>query len=621
MIKFLLFLALNMFTLSNVFANLDNKVNQTPDPNCPLDYFFRGYDYVLGNPSANTADPGWRLSIMDEKRRESCLSCYSSTVCSAQYTVHEMEAELDYFYSLYAKASVSENSQGFLRSSAFTGSSEYQYQKSNVFGANLVNVQAEGACQLYDGGRDRNCHDVKFTTGFKSSVANFPTTTDPNIDPEWFNKVKSFFSSYGTHFMSYGSIGARWSYESLFAQADFEALRSASVNIAVAAEASAEYHRTKGGSAEFESEEVTEMRVMFNAAAYSQRAITIGALPPTDISFGEWANNIDNPIPQKYQLAPLSEFFTPEYFPSDPQIIEKRLVLEAAYELYCASVPGCHEMPKILHISKTEEGKYKTKNSLDIACPSGYTLLSGGCQSEPIPSSDTGWWLIAALKPNDNVYHCTTSMDYYSDPNFHKYYKGLTASASCIEDKYVEDKVIATCEGPSGKQGSECIAWCPIDYQLSGGGCQSSATEENHPWKVSRSAPLYSRPDYGSGWDCRVTEDSWAQNYNKKALGYAVCIKYADGVFADQKLISESSGTQEKFTNGIDVMCEDDYEIISGGCVVPTYPGAEYKEWKTIESQASSNLEGWSCLAQENLHTYVYNQDVRTDALCVKFNK
>jgi len=75
-------------------------------------------------------------------------------------------------------------------------------------------------------------------------------------------------------------------------------------------------------------------------------------------------NNIENPIPQKYQMSPISELFTANYFPNDPQIDQKRIVLQAAYEIYCSSVPGCHELPKILHISKSEIANLKSSNRI-----------------------------------------------------------------------------------------------------------------------------------------------------------------------------------------------------------------------------------------------------------------
>ncbi len=83
---------------------------------------------------------------------------------------------------------------------------------------------------------------------------------------------------------------------------NYEALRAADVNIQMGAEASAEFFRTKGGSGEYESEEQTELRLLFDGSAERQRAIYVGAPPSSELDFGAWANNIANPIPQTHSL-------------------------------------------------------------------------------------------------------------------------------------------------------------------------------------------------------------------------------------------------------------------------------------------------------------------------------
>ncbi len=589
--------------------------NVEPDPDCPLDYFYRGYDLIKGNPASAKDDTGWRLAIMEEGRLgEKCVTCSARTVCTSEYEKYDMDTELDYYYSLYEKVDVSASSEDFLVSTAFTGSAEYQYQQQNVFGLGLTNVQAEASCQLFQGGRDLNCTEVSFTSGFANVIDAFPTST---TEPDWFNRVAKFFNDYGTHIIGDTvSLGARWSYESTFTQANYEAMRAGKVNIDAAAEASAEFFRTKGASGAYESEEITEMRVMFDGSSKTKRALYIGALPPTELSIGEWANTIDNPIPQMFNLFPLSELLTPYFFPNDPNIAAKREVMEAGYLLYCASVPGCHEPepPAILHVKAAEYGHYERKNELSATCPAGYQLIGGGCQTEFAAEPDR--WIIPSMKPMENSYYCMVSMDDHD--TISTFYKGLSVTATCLRNDYVEDIQIIPCVGTSGEYGSECIAQCPSGFYITGGGCESNAIDIQLPWKVTSSRPIYSGDGVWNAWSCHMAEDASTRTFYKQALGYAVCTRYADNKFIHQKTIGDFSGTQEKYTNGSVVQCDAGYEVLTGGCTAG-HQSKPTDEWKVIESQPSGSM-AWSCLAQEDRTTQTYNEDVQTEALCVRLN-
>ncbi len=601
--KHLIKLVLLFVVAQNVWAA------QTPDPNCPLDFFYLGYDVIKGNPTSDNADPGWQLAIMDEIPNDSCLTCTAATTCAAQYYVFDMDTTLDYYYSLTQKASISESSEDFFGDTSFSGSAEYYYQQEDVFGLGLVNVQAEGACQLYQGGRDLHCYNVNFKPGFLNFVEELPTSTS---EPGWYDIVFKFIDDYGTHIVSNElSLGARWSYESQFAKVDYEALRAGNVDIAVAAEASAEFFRTKGASGEYESAEVKEMRIAFDAAVQKQRAIFLGAPPPVDLSFGAWVNEIENPIPQKYKLVPMSELFTSRFFPNDPDIEAKRAVLEAGYVMYMP------EAEKIVHVFESETGKYETKNSLSVSCPADYQLISGGCKSEPNPDK-VQFWIIASAKPTHNTFNCTVNLDYSSEPANRRYYKGLDVSASCLHNNYIDERIIVGCQGGIGGVSSECIAECPAGYDVTGGGCESDSANEVMPWKVVRSSPVYNASAQWSGWSCRMNRDHDSGIANKTAHGYAICVRYEDNALKDKKIISKRSGTAGHDMNGNVVTCDAGYEILSGGCIVPAIPDTA-DEWKTVETlPVGSNA--LSCYAQRDAGSTVYNLDVQTDALCILLN-
>ncbi|MFI4957139.1 MAG: MAC/perforin domain-containing protein [Gammaproteobacteria bacterium] len=608
-----LFRMFSKLILSLFIFSIACTANATaPNPKCPTDYFYRGYDLFKGNPAAETWDPGWREPIMEKTLRDPCVYCSSATSCAAKYQVFDMQTDLDYLASLSQSAFVSGDSEDFFKETSFTGSAEYYYHQEDVFGAGLVSVKAEGACQLYEGGRSFGCTDVTFSSAFLNAVADLPISTQ---DPKWLEKTQAFFNSFGTHMAGNLSLGARWGYESLFTRASYEGLRAGNVDINVAAEASAELFRTKGASAAFESQQTKSMRVAFDAAREQGGAYFLGAPPPESLTFSDWANNIENPVPQKYTLKPIAELLNSKFFPEDVDIDGKRAVIEAAY----ATLQP--EPPILVNVMKSEKGKYQTKNRLSVACPDNYQLISSGCKTEP-RNVDGAYWIIASLKPVNNEAQCIVNMDYYPyyDASSDVNYKGLDVSATCLRNDYIEEKQVVTCDGPVGMYASECVAKCPVGFDVTGGGCESNSPDEQWPWKTSRSTPLRNTSEHWSGWSCKMGEDGYTGTYNRMAKGYAVCVRYTDGVVADQKILSEQSGTVMQYTNGSEVSCGMGYDALSGGCSVPVFEQA-YLEWKIVETLPMSNGKSWGCFAQEDGGTLRYNQDVRSDALCVKFNK
>jgi len=605
MLRRCLRLILSLFFFSIVCA----AYATAPNPKCPTDYFYRGYDLFKGNPAAETWDPGWREPIMEKKPRDSCVYCSSATSCAAKYQVFDMHTDLDYLSSLSQSAVVSGDSEDFFKETSFTGSADYYYHQEDVFSAGLVSVKAEGACQLYEGGRSLGCTDVTFASAFLNAVADLPTSTQ---DPKWLERTQVFFNSYGTHMAGNLSLGARWGYESLFTQASYEALRAGNLDIMLAAEASAELFRTMGASAAFESQQTKDMRVAFDAAQEQQGAYFLGAPPPASLTFADWANNIENPIPQKYTLKPITELLNSKFFPEDPNIDGKRVAMEAAYGMLQP------EPLTLINVMKSEQGKYQTQNSLSVACPDNYQLISMGCKTEPKP--DDEYWLMTSLKPINNEAQCIVNMDYH--PDFHLYYHGLDVSAICMRSDYIVEKQVVTCDGPVGKYASECIAKCPAGFDVTGGGCESNIPDEEWPWKISRSTPLRNTTEHWSGWSCRMTKDNYTSEafFNRAAKGYAVCVQYAEGVIADQKVLSEQSGTALPYSNGSEVSCGTGYDALSGGCDVPFHDQSSL-EWKIVETLPMNNGKGWGCIAQKDIGSGLFNEDIRSDALCVKFNK
>ncbi len=75
----------------------------------------------------------------------------------------------------------------------------------------------------------------------------------------------------------------------------------------------------------------------------------LGASPPFvqgATSWEQWQASIaDSPLPMQYRLAPISDLLTAAYFPYDPSVAAKQVLLSAALQTYCGQVPNCTVPP------------------------------------------------------------------------------------------------------------------------------------------------------------------------------------------------------------------------------------------------------------------------------------
>ena len=334
------FLTAFIFSTVTTLSFAADDTNTQLDPDCPQEYFYRGYDYVMGNPVVNGGDPGWRLPII--LNGQEALTCHWAQA-SGGYRYYETTNELAYYKQLDQKVTVFEyiGEEDMLKPTAFTGSADFEYQRRDVFDNDLINIQSEAWIQQFDGMIAPYPGGYIFSPDFLSALAEFPVSTE---ELDWFDKVKIFFTNYGTHMMGKSSLGALWIYESQFTKENYLEL-ALTGDLYVGLTASAEYYRSNGASVAYESERNTKARLMVERYAEKQRPISVGTQPPSDAHFteflGEW-DDVMEPIPTSFDLNAISELLSADMFPNDPDIESKRKVMEAGYRLYCDSIANCH---------------------------------------------------------------------------------------------------------------------------------------------------------------------------------------------------------------------------------------------------------------------------------------
>jgi len=143
--------------------------------------------------------------------------------CVTSFTSHVVQSKHDFAKSLAVSASVSGGGWG----ASFSASTGYKKSSSEIATGESVFIYSTSKCVYY------------FS---KLIPENSPRFTDPFI--KWIYKLNNtneketyleFFDTYGTHFPTYVSFGARFTYEHKMKASTFQSQRSKGVNVAVQA--------------------------------------------------------------------------------------------------------------------------------------------------------------------------------------------------------------------------------------------------------------------------------------------------------------------------------------------------------------------------------------------------
>ncbi|MFA6038048.1 MAG: MAC/perforin domain-containing protein [Legionellales bacterium] len=328
--KKILLISTLLISYGTVFAQ-DSKNN---DQDCSESYFYHGYNVILANNTTDTSTP-WGNRIFD------LLTPTCQPDLGDIWYYHDVTFD-EASYQENILSSLSRYQDAFFEKIAFTGSQEFEYQRNEVFGKSLINIQSSARTRtgkgygIYVDLGDFYPPEV-FTADFLSAIESFPISTD---NPDWFAQVKIFFDDYGTHVAEVIYYGAVWSYESQYTRENYDYLLSTG-GLFNGLDNAADYYRTEG------MVEYTEWGQLVASLAEKNRSLSVGAKPPKTASswLNEWNEEARKaPAPYAFELEKISALLNAEFFPNDPDIDAKRLVMEEGYLQYCESVPYCHEV-------------------------------------------------------------------------------------------------------------------------------------------------------------------------------------------------------------------------------------------------------------------------------------
>lgn len=278
-----------------------------------IDYAFFGYDILKGFPLVKGHDPGFTIPIFKTDYNQarqtsdcrykipngvvvvpdvSCVTSFSSTTIQNKY---ELSKALD--------VSASANAGGY--GASFSASAGYKESSSELESGEVVKILSTAKCNSY------------FS---KLLEDNLPRFTESFIT--WVNRLNNsksnatyidFFNRYGTHYLTYTSFGARFTYEHTMKSSDFQSKQNKGVNIGV----QASYSAMNSAGAGFNMDSSQKEEASQFSKSVTTETISVGAPPPANGDTMTWASTVkESPVPMGFKLRSIINLFTDEYMKS-----------------------------------------------------------------------------------------------------------------------------------------------------------------------------------------------------------------------------------------------------------------------------------------------------------------
>ena len=349
-------------------------------------YLGMAYNLIMGNPDNDLYDPGFGYNVLEftwatGKRTSDRkylvpdhIQALQVTSCSYDSLVQKEFGPKGYQNALSADVSVEPD--GFwdwLRQAftAFTASIGYKKVKQETKQNHCIYVSARGKCIQYQLSVNYRYESINVTNAFAKAVSSLPLSRNDRV-------YNNFIRTYGTHFTSKVTMGAKMVVRSEFNEVALTSMEETGFKIEIGAQLS--FRFAVGVTIETKLER--QQREKFESLRSSYTASYLGSHPPSDGRWETWAQSTANsPYPVEYELAPLTSVITNKFFPSMPsdELSIRHHLLTAAYEVYCNGTPGCAiPPPDPVPFLMKENISNTFKGITTVSCPPRYSLLSCG---------------------------------------------------------------------------------------------------------------------------------------------------------------------------------------------------------------------------------------------------
>jgi len=346
-------------------------------------YLGTGYNVITGNPDNDLHDPGFAFSVLEFTWANGMttsdgkflvpdhIQALQTKSCGFRSQATTEFGSRSYQNALSVDVNVEAEGGSWLWRARFTASAGYRKVSHGTSQKRRVYTSARGKCIQYQLSVNYLHAFINVTTNFAKAVSSLPLAQNDSA-------YNTFIRTYGTHFTSQVTMGAKMVVRSEFDEMALTSMEETGLNVETGTKLS--YLRFAAGVAT-ETKSERKHRETFESMRKSFTASYLGSHPPSDGRWETWAQSTANsPYPVKYRLAPLTSLITDKFFPDMPhdELNTRRNLLSAAYTVYCNDVSGCGIPPPDRVPLRMKKALSSFVGSVRVSCPPTFKLLSCG---------------------------------------------------------------------------------------------------------------------------------------------------------------------------------------------------------------------------------------------------
>jgi len=346
-----------------------------------------GYNAMTGDPDNSLHDPGFTLEILEFSWANNVTTSdgrylVPDNVQALQTRSCDSRAATEFGLRSYQQApstDVNAESGGSaaIWSARFSASTEHKRVSQGTSQYRHFYTSARAKCIQCQLSVNYLHSPVTITSSFAQAVSSLPLATN-------YSAYIRFINTYGTHFTSRVTMGAKMVIRSEFDETAFTRMQEEGLSTEIGAKASFLRFTSRLNTETTRERQQREMFERMRRDYHAVHASHQGSQPSTDGGWETRAQSTANsPYPVGYRLAPLTALFTAKFFPnmSSSALYKRRRYLTDAYNRYCSSVSGCRTPPPDRVPVRMTKTVSRFIDDIWVNCPPTYRLLSCGIEN------------------------------------------------------------------------------------------------------------------------------------------------------------------------------------------------------------------------------------------------
>lgn len=338
-----------MFVALFTVVGFSTRPDLTSSPACTIkqcQYLGTGYNLIVGDPTADGADPGWRNDIFTNEwitsstPRNTAVNVIRD--CSYTATTSDISggrsAQTSLSRELAFSASAGFGGVGLMGNVAFTASNSLTSMNQSIWDESKHFEEARASCKLFYAEIQSDVSKAGgFRAPFEAAVRALPNASDDQSADEL---LENFLVSYGTHYSSGVTKGGQVVVRYEMTQSSYESYQEDSMKNGYGISAGVQgtfYSAQADASIEINEDATSAFKDAIETASTTESVR--GGLGFVKGDLQRWAEELEENYAAvsgtKSRLEPITELLTPDNFPGlDPGV---QITAEAFVQRLCTA--------------------------------------------------------------------------------------------------------------------------------------------------------------------------------------------------------------------------------------------------------------------------------------------